>query len=257
MLNVAANRHIIRFNMQETKIYYSAGSQELHGLLVVDNTSTSKKPGVLVAHAWKGQDDFAREKARDLAKQGYIVLAVDLYGEGTRATSNEEALALMSPLFIDRLELQSRILAGYEIIKRHPMVDPKRIGAVGFCFGGLTVIELLRSGADVRGVVSFHGVLGDTLGELKAKPGVRKEEINSAILILHGNDDPLVSSQDLAHLELELTRANVDWQLNVYGHTLHAFTNPEAHQSSLGLLYNKRSAARAWLAMQNFFNEVL
>lgn len=243
--------------MHETNIHYRSGSHEFHGFLAVEETGPTKKPGILIAHAWKGQDQFARETARDLAKQGYVVLAADLYGQGIAVNSNEEAFALMAPLFVDRLELQNRILAAYDTLKSNPQVDPKRIGAIGFCFGGLTVIELLRSGAKLRGVVSFHGVLGDTMGELRAKPGVRNEEVSGSILILHGHEDPLVSPQDLSNLQQELTNAKADWQLNIYGHTLHAFTNPEAHQSSLGLVYNKRSANRAWLAMQNFFNEVL
>jgi len=243
--------------MQETNIHYSSGSHEFHGFLAVEETGSTKRPGILIAHAWKGQDQFARQTARDLAKQGYVVLAADLYGQGIAVNSNEEALALMSPLFVDRQELQNRILAAYETLKSNPQVDPKRIGAIGFCFGGLTVVELLRSGATIQGAVSFHGVFGDTMGELRAKPGVRNERINGSVLILHGHEDPLVSPEDLVNLQQELTRAKADWQLNIYGHTLHAFTNPEANQGSTGLLYNKRSANRAWLAMQNFFNEVL
>lgn len=243
--------------MEELKISYHTGKNEFHGFLAFERGAKTKKPAILIAHAWKGLDEFAKGKARELARQGYIAFAADVYGKGVVVESDEEASELMSPLFIDRRELQKRILAAYETLKVHPQVDPKRIGAIGFCFGGLTVIELLRSGADVRGVVSFHGLLGHTLGTLKAKPGIKTDMIKGSLLILHGHDDPLVSAEDISNLQLELTQAKADWQMNLYGHTLHAFTNPEADKKEFGMLYNKRSANRAWLAMENFFNEVL
>lgn len=236
--------------MKEETIYYQLNGSSYKGFLVGD---AGKRPGVLVVHAWRGQDDFAREKAKELAAMGYVALAVDMYGEGKLASSDEEAGALMHPLFIDRTLVQERIKAAFELLKSDPRVDAERIGAIGFCFGGMVVIELLRTGLPIRSVVSFHGVLGDK----GAKPGVRCKQISGSILILHGYEDPLVSEQDIAHLQRELNDAGADWEMNVFGLTKHAFMNPLAHDQVKGLVYNARSAERAWQDMTKFFKETL
>lgn len=219
------------------------------------NLSIEKRPAILVAHAWMGQDQFARKKADALASLGYIAFAADLYGEGRTAAQEEEAQQLMLPLFKDRQLLQKRIHAAFNVVKDHPGVDSSNIGAIGFCFGGLTVIELLRSGADVKGVVSFHGVLGDTLGSVKANAAPLAQSIKGSLLILHGYEDPLVSQQDISHLLKQMTDANVDWQMNMYGHTSHAFTNPQAHDKEGGMNYQPQSSERAWWSMVHFFSE--
>lgn len=236
--------------MKEETIYYQVNGASHKGFLVGD---AGKRPGVLVVHAWRGQDDFAREKAKELADMGYVALAVDMYGDGKTATSDEEAGALMHPLFVDRNLVQERIKAAFDLLKNDPRIDPERIGAIGFCFGGMVVIELMRSGLPVRSVVSFHGVLRDE----GAKLGIRSKQINGSILILHGYEDPLVSTHDIARLQRELNDAGADWEMNVFGHTQHAFTNPLAHDSVKGLVYNARSAKRAWQDMTKFFKETL
>jgi dienelactone hydrolase len=213
-------------------------------------------PAVIVAHTWMGQDDFVREKAEALAELGYAGFAADLYGNGTVAATIEEATALMVPLFVDRKLLQERIGAAYEAIRRHPKVDADQIGAIGFCFGGLTVIELLRSGKALNGVVSFHGVLGNQLRDVKANTVPIASSVKGSLLILHGHDDPLVSRRDIKDLEEECEKADIDWQFHAYGHTMHAFTNPEAQDSANGMVFNPKSSARAWQAMRNFFQEL-
>lgn len=241
--------------MEQEAIPYVYQGTTFYGHLVFDPEGEGRRPGILIAHAWHGQDSFAREKAAELAKLGYVALAADVYGEAKHVGSSKEAAQLMMPLFFDRELLQGRITAALQMLQKHPLVDPKNIGAIGFCFGGLTVIELLRSGANIKGAVSFHGLLGDQLGETKAKKADPKP-IKGALLILHGHDDPMVSQEDIMNLENELTRANVDWQLNIYGQTAHAFTNPEANDPKSGLVYNAKTASRAWLAMTNFFHEL-
>ncbi len=216
---------------------------------------TQRRPAILIAHAWRGQDQFVRQKAEALAELGYIAFAVDLYGDGKFATSDDEAHHLMEPLFQDRALLQKRILAAYDVVRQHSAVDPSKIGAIGFCFGGLTVIELLRSGADVKAVVSFHGVLGNQRGDLRAKTVPIAKSIKGSLLILHGYEDPLVSQQDIANMQKELSDAKVDWQMNIYSHTSHAFTNPDAHDKEKGLMYQALSSERAWWAMIHFFSE--
>lgn len=145
--------------MKNERVLYECDGVGFQGELYYEKPG--KKPCVLVAHAWMGQDDFAREKAKSLAKLGYVGFAVDLYGEAKNAHSADEAVKLMAPLFMDRKLLQNRLKAAFEVAKNHPEVDAARIGGIGFCFGGLSIIELFRSGVDVKGVVSFHAVLGD------------------------------------------------------------------------------------------------
>lgn len=241
--------------MYTRKIEYSLEGKIFQGFLAVKK-ERPKQPGILLAHAWQGQDDFVREKAKWLAEIGYVGFAIDLYGGGVFVESKEEARNLMLPLFVDRKELQKRIKAAYETLKKQPEVDEDRIGAIGFCFGGLTVIELLRSGIGVKGVVSFHAVIGDTMGETKAKTVPIAKGSSGSILILHGYDDPLVTQKDIQVLQEELDQVGIDWQMNIYGHTMHAFTNPKANEGSIGLLFNPKTNRRAWESMQLFFAEL-
>lgn len=242
--------------MQQETIEYICGDTLLKGFLAYDPTLNIKRPAVIVAHAWKGQDDFARNKAIALAEIGYVGFAADVYGNGISVHTDDEAQALMLPLFLNRQLLRDRINAAFDLVKEFPIVDPSQIGAIGFCFGGLTVIELLRSGADVRGVVSFHGVLGNTVANQRATCPPNAEKMDSSILILHGNDDPLVTPEDIRSLQKELTEAGVDWQMNIYGHAVHAFTNPELQDVKTGLAFDIKANYRSWIAMSTFFDEI-
>lgn len=242
--------------MHTEEVVYKCGETELRGYLCYCDGITTKRPAVIVSHAWRGLDEFARFKAESMARLGYVAFAADNYGAGRTAANDEEAGKLMMPLFQDRALLQSRIKAAFQFVSQHPLVDPKRIGAMGFCFGGLTVLELLRSGAAARGVVSFHGVLGNSIGGKQAKTVPIASHITGSALILHGHDDPLVSPEDITAFTDELTAAKIDWQMVHYGHTTHAFTNPEAQDPASGLHYHEASARRSWLAMTNFFDEI-
>lgn len=242
--------------MREEKVRYFIDQEEFLGHIVYPNETQASYPAILIAHAWRGQDTFARKKAEELAELGYIGFAIDVYGQGKEVETDEEAQALMLPLFKDRFLLQKRVKAAYETIRFYPGVDVTQIGAIGFCFGGLTVIELLRSGADVKGVVSFHGVLGNQIGDHRARTCPLTQSIKGSLLILHGYEDPLVSLDDILAIQKEMTEAKVDWQMNIYGHTSHAFTNPHAHNTEKGLIFNPQSASRAWQAMGNFFDEI-
>lgn len=242
--------------MKTQVVHYQLDGVDFKGYLALPDNIAGKVPGVLIAHAWRGQDHFAREKAEELAKLGYAGFALDLYGNGATAKSNEEAQQLMLPLFLDRTLLRARMNAGFEVLKGLPVVDQESIGAIGFCFGGLSAIELLRSGTPVKGVVSFHGVLGNTLDKYKATLAPDSKKILGSLLILHGFKDPLVSAADIRAIQDEMTKANVDWQMNIYGQAAHAFTNPEADDQNSGLIYHRQVAERAWLAMTNFFHEL-
>jgi dienelactone hydrolase len=242
--------------MHQETLTYTCGDILCKGHLAFDERAAAKRPAVIIAHAWHGQDDFARQKALELAKLGYIAFAADLYGNGIEVKTNEEAQALMLPLFINRQLLRDRIVSAFNAAAKLDFVDKKRMGAIGFCFGGLTVIELLRAGANVRGVVSFHGVLGDSREDIKAHTVPPVEPIKGSLLILHGHQDPLVSKEDIASIQSEFTQLGVDWQMHIYGHSVHAFTNPEVSDFKGGLAYNKLASQRSWQAMRQFFNEI-
>lgn len=241
--------------MREEVIDYQLEGKNYKGLLVFDEGTKEARPGILIAHAYKGLDTFAKEKARDLASLGYVAFAADLYGDGLTTTSAEEAMKLMQPLFVDRATLRKRIVGSFDVFKKFPQVDPKRIGAIGFCFGGATLIELLRSGSPVKGVVSFHGILGSHVGDKQAKLEPNHYTPGSAILILNGYEDPMVPESDVSSIQKELNDANIDWQMTTYGHTKHAFMNPEAHQGPMQ--YSPTVSKRAWASMELFFKEIL
>ncbi|NGX38984.1 MAG: hypothetical protein KR126chlam1_00302 [Chlamydiae bacterium] len=243
--------------MHVETIHYFHGASECRGFIAYDEKAKEKRPAVLVAPAWRGQDEFARQKAVALAELGYVGFAVDIYGEGRHTDDNLEASKLMAPFFLDRILLQGRIQAAFEALRKQPQVDRDRIGAIGFCFGGLCVFELLRGGADVKGVVSFHGVFMTEREGKKASLAPLSPKARGKLLILHGHQDPMVSEEDLHRVQSEMTEAQIDWQIHTYGLTMHAFTNPEANAPQNGILYNQISAMRAWKEMETFFMEVL
>jgi dienelactone hydrolase len=246
---------MMKNNIKTEIITYTYAGKVFQGFLAAPSED-QKLPGILIAHAWRGLDDFTRKKAIALAELGYVAFAADLYGNGTTAQTDKEAGELMRPLFLNRQELRETVNAGLDILRNNPLVDPNRLGAIGFCFGGLTVLELFRSGAPLTGAVCFHAVIGNQLGNALAKEEPVAAGIKGKILFLHGHDDPLVSAPDIAHLQTELTNLNVDWQMHIYGNTSHAFTNPEAHDHQTGLIYNACADKRSWQAMRNFFEEV-
>ncbi|MGE3774335.1 MAG: dienelactone hydrolase family protein [Gammaproteobacteria bacterium] len=209
-----------------------------------------RRPAVLVSHAWAGRSPFECDKARALADLGYVGIAIDLYGKGVLGGSVEENGALMKPFLDNRALLQARLHAALAAARTDAAVDGGRVAAMGFCFGGLCVLDLARSGADVRGGVSFHGLLG--------KPGnTDGRRIAAKILVLHGHDDPMVPPDDVLAFEQEMTAAGADWQVHAYGHTLHAFTNPEADDPSFGVKFDANANRRSWRSLVNFLEEVL
>ena len=210
--------------------------------------SGEKKPAVLVFHAWAGRDEIACQKAEALAALGYVGIAVDLYGKGVVGRSKEENRSLMGPLVEDRAILRQRILSAWDMAINLPFVDKEKMGAIGFCFGGLCALDLARSGAPVKGVVSFHGLL-------EAPESLKSEKIQSRILVLHGHDDPMATPDVVQVFEDEMTAAQVDWQVHIYSGTMHAFTNPLAHDPAFGTVYQPQADFRSWKAMKNFFEE--
>jgi dienelactone hydrolase len=230
---------------------YRDGDTTCEAYVAYDDSSTGTRPGILVSHAWGGQSDFERQKAEQLAELGYVGFALDLYGKGVRGGSMEENAKLMQPFLEDRGVLRQRISASLDAMKSHPRVDQACVAAVGYCFGGLCVLDLARSvPAGLRGVVSVHGLLH--------APGLGDQPpIAAKVLILHGYEDPMAKPEHVLAIAKELTDAEADWQLHAYGGTMHAFTNPNANMPENGLLYSAVADRRATAAMNDFFAEVL
>lgn len=219
------------------------------GKISWDDSITHKKPGILVAHTYAGQSEFEEEKTRALAKLGYVGFALDMYGKGIRANSPDHAQMLMDELNEDRSILLSRIEASLRTLKGHQEVDENIIAGIGFCFGGKCMLDLARSGADIKGVVSFHGVYD--------QPDIDYTfPIKASILILHGWEDPLNTPSQTIGLAEELTQRNADWQMLALGHIGHAFTNPNAQSPESGMMYSAQANDRAWNLMLSFLNEI-
>jgi dienelactone hydrolase len=204
----------------------------------------------MISHAWSGRDDFVCGKARRLAELGYAAFALDMYGKGIIGSGPDENAKLMQPFMADRGHLQARMLAALASIKSLPEVDPNRVAAMGFCFGGLCALDLARTGADLRGIVSFHGLF-------LPPAGVPTRPIRAKVLALQGYDDPMVPPEQVTALAQELTDAGADWQIHLYGKTVHAFTNPAANDPSFGTVYNATADERSWQSLRTFLDEVL
>jgi dienelactone hydrolase len=230
-------------------IEYSDGDTVLEGRLVWDDSVAGPRPGILVAHAWAGRSDFEDDKADALAVLGYTAFALDLYGKGVRGSSTEENAALMQPFLDDRVMLQNRLLVSLETLRAQNEVDASNTAAIGFCFGGLCVLDIARTGEDLAGVVSFHGLFpapGNTEGNT----------VKARVLALHGWDDPMAPPQSVIGLATEMSAMNADWQLHAYGNTMHAFTNPDANDPEMGTVYDAKADRRSWQAMTNFLDEL-
>lgn len=222
----------------------------LEAYIAYEDSTKKKRPAVLIAHAWGGRDSFVEEKARDLAKLGYVGIAIDIYGKGILGDSPETNRKLMQPFMENRKMLLRRLMVGLEVANKIEVVDETKIGAMGYCFGGLCVLDLARGGANLKGVVSFHGLL-QAPGEIKLR-----NTIKAKILVLHGHDDPMVPPDAVLEFEREMTESKVDWQLHIFGGTMHAFTNPKANDFKMGTVYNPKSEKRAWFEAIYFFREV-
>ncbi len=228
---------------------YSLAGVELEGLLAWDDALEGPRPGVAVAHTWAGRGQFEQDRAVALAELGYTGFAIDMYGRGVLGASPEESAALMAPLMADRSLLQDRINAAIDVLCRQPEVSPGQVAAVGFCFGGLCVLDLARSGRDVCGVASFHGLF-------EAPGNTEGNRIAARVLCLHGYDDPMVPPASVLALADELTAAGADWQLHAYGNTVHGFSNPAANNPAMGTLYSPAADRRSWTALRNFLEEL-
>jgi dienelactone hydrolase len=236
-------------SIQTRKIEYRDGDAVLEAYMAWDASNTDKKAGVLVAHAWGGRSEFEESKADALAELGFVGFALDLYGKGVHGSNAAENRALMQPFLDDRAKLQARMNLAVDVLRKQREVDASRVAAMGFCFGGLCVLDLARSGADIRGVASFHGLLG-------APENAEQTSMRAKVLVMHGWDDPMATPDQVLALAQEMTTLGADWQLHAYGKTMHAFTNPGANDPDFGTVYDAHADKRSWQSLQLFLAEI-
>jgi len=241
----------VRAEIKTKTIEYKDGDVALEGFVAWDPArSAQAAPGVLVVHQWLGLTDYEKSRCQQLAELGYVAFALDIYGKGVRPKNPQEAAKLSSEYKQDRELYRRRLNLGLEQLRAQPGVAKEQIAAIGYCFGGTGVLELARSGADIKGVVSFHGGLA-TPNKDDAK------NIKARVLVLHGADDTFESPEELAGFEKEMRDAKVDWEMVYYSGAVHAFTNPKAgNDNSKGTAYNEKADKRSWQAMLDFFKEI-
>ena len=228
---------------------YSDGQDTFIGKIVRDDSAAGPQPGILVVPSFMGLGSFEEDRGKELAALGYAVLAVDYYGDGKRAADDAEATALMGALDKDRPAIARRMTAALEALKALDAVDADRTGAVGYCFGGKCALDLARTGAAMQAVATFHGVYD--------APDDKAARIVPAALILHGWDDPLSPPDAVTKLASELTETCEDWQILAFGHTGHAFTNPNAKAPDKGMAFNETARNRGWRVLTTFLGEKL
>lgn len=231
------------------EIQYQVDNVNFQGFIAYNQEADGLKPCVLIAHDWSGRRDFFCEKAKEWAAHGYVGFAIDMFGEAKQGDTTEEKQALIAPLIADRSIITTRMVAALTAAHDLPMIDKNKIAATGYCFGGLCVLDLARSGAEVNGVVSFHGLLNAPEESLCA-------HIRAKVLVLHGYEDPMAPPSQVQNFAREMTDKKVDWQIHLYGNVQHAFTNPQANDANLGLRYNEAAAARSQASSILFLEEL-
>jgi len=235
------------------EIEYSADTITMKGYLAYDASQQGPRPGILVVHEWWGHNAYARKRADMLAEMGYTALAVDMYGDGKTADHPDDAGKFSQEVYQNIESGMARFNAALELIKNHSTTDPNKIAAIGYCFGGGVVLHMARSGADLDGVVSFHGSLST---EAPAQEG----SVLAAILVCHGAEDPFVQAEHVEELKAEMEAAKVDFTFIAYPGAVHSFTNPDADafgkKFELPLAYNEAADSQSWQDMQDFFSKI-
>ena len=232
-------------------VEYKDGDVVLEGYLAYDGKQAGRRPGVLVIHEWWGLGEHPKRKAEALARLGYVAFAVDMYGKGQLTDDPQQAGAWAGRFRGEgKAAGRTRIRAGLDVLLAQENVDSKRIGAIGFCFGGTVALELAWCGADVRGIVCFHGQPTTPSAE-------EAGNVKAAVLVCHGADDGFVPPEALAEFQTSMKAAKIDWQLNYYAGAVHSFTNPDADRHGIpGVAYNARADRRSFDNMKSFFADL-
>ena len=232
---------------------YKSGDTKLKGYIAYDNAKEGKRPGVIVVHEWWGLNDYSRSRAKQLAELGYVGLAIDMYGDGKMAEHPDNAAKFMNEALSNMETFQKRFEAGVELLKSQPQTDPEHIAAIGYCFGGKTVLEMARAGEDLDAVVSFHGILA-------TENPAKKETVKAKILAFNGGDDPFVPQEQIDGFKKEMQESGVDYTFVVYPGVKHSFTNPGATEVGkkydLPLVYDEEADKASWVQTQKFLKEV-
>ncbi|HEY6169787.1 MAG TPA: dienelactone hydrolase family protein [Verrucomicrobiae bacterium] len=249
LLTTAVLAAAARAEIKLETIEYKHGDATLEGYLAYDDAVKGKRPGVLIVHQWKGAGDYEKKRAEMLAKLGYTAFACDIYGKGIRPTATSDAGAQAMKYKSDRNLLRARAQAGLDVLKKHPTVDAKRTAAMGYCFGGTTVLEMARANMGVLGVVSFHG-------DLAARPGMEGKAIKAKVLVCHGEADASVPPPVVAAFKEEMANAKADLKFESYPGVVHSFTDWRATASSGNSRYDKTADEKSWQSMQDFFKQL-
>ncbi len=238
--------------MRHETLTYEADGLAMRSQLFFEPAS-DRRAGVLVFPEAFGLGEHAISRAERLAALGYVALACDLHGEGRIVDDLQEAIGLLEPLLANPLRTRARAAGGLKVLAARPEVDPGRLASIGFCFGGTMSLELARSGADLKAVVGFHSGLATNAPKPDAKA------IKARILVCIGADDPMIPPEQRAGFEAEMRDAGADWQMHLYGNTVHSFTNQEAAKRNMpdAIRYNAEADARSWAALRELFSETL
>jgi dienelactone hydrolase len=240
----------VQAKLHTETVEYKEGDTVLEGYLVYDDAIKGERPGVMIVHEWTGLGPYVKRRANELAELGYIAFAADIYGKGVRPKDHEEAARVSGIYFKDRTLMRARAKAGLEVLKNYELTEKSRIAAMGYCFGGATVLELARSGSDIAGVVSFHGALATPNPE-------DAKNIKAKVLVFHGAEDPFVPQEAVLAFQNEMRKSGADWQMVIFGRAVHSFTVPEAgNDPSKGMAYNEKADKRSWEMMKLFFKEI-
>jgi dienelactone hydrolase len=237
------------------QVPYQHNGVTLDGALAFDGDSSTSRPAVLVIHGMEGRSEYQLEFAKKFVEWGYVGFAVDLYGKNP-ARTNEECQRLMMAFLHDRSMLRERLLRVVEAVSGLKEVETNRIAAVGFCFGGLCVLDLARTGIDLKGVASFHGALNPPGNVAIARGAGLLNKIKAKVIVFHGWEDPFAPPEDVVALGRELSASDADWQIHAYGKTMHSFMAPAANSPEAGIMYNELSARRALASLKVFLTDV-
>ena len=247
-----AQKDSVVVSIKEDSINYRIGGTNFKGFIVYDSANKNKRPAVLVVPEWWGLNDYPRKRAKQLAELGYIAMAVDMYGEGKTAADPKEAQALATPFYTDPTLTKTRLDAALNKLKEYPETDTANVAAIGYCYGGFVVLNAAKLGADLKGVVSFHG-------NLSGVP-VNKQLLKSKILVCHGEADQFVKKEEVDAFKHSMDSAGVDYTFKSYPNATHAFTNPDATANgkkfNMPIAYNAAADTASWNDMKAFFNRL-